>query len=142
MKKLPVLFLLSLFILISCNRNESRLQDKWKFIKEVTSGEVTLDDVNSDLGMKDVTYEFYDKNKYSKQGMTIENNLDKLVVSKGEWKLDKLKRDTTEVLQLILREEQINGVFEMQVEIVKLDDNELIWKDKRNNKFYFAKISE
>ncbi len=62
MKNLSVLFLLSLFILSSCSREEAKLQEKWKFVKEVTAEEITLDEAHSDLGMKEVIYEFYDKN--------------------------------------------------------------------------------
>ncbi len=129
---------LTLVLLFACSGKESDLKGKWKFDKEVNNqGQV----INSTGDLKDLSYEFHDKNRYSKQGISAGGE-EQLITSTGEWNLVKQGKDSTETYQLLLREEKLEGIMEMKYNIVTLNEDELVWEDNRNNKYYFSKINK
>jgi hypothetical protein len=138
---MKVFFLSIIFsvFLYGCSGKESDLKGKWQFEKEVNNLEQTIDANSNEL--KNLTYEFHDKNRYSKQGISVSNE-EKLITTTGEWNLIKDKKDSTEIYQLLLREEKLEGILEMKYTIVTLEEKQLVWSDNRNNKYYFSKIDQ
>jgi hypothetical protein len=128
-----------LLFLYGCSGKESDLIGKWKFEKEVNNQEQTI--AADSNALKDLTYEFHDKNRYSKQGISVVNE-EKLITTTGEWNLTKEKKDSTETYHLLLREERLEGILEMKYNILTLEEDKLVWSDNRNNKYYFSKISK
>lgn len=139
-----IIFISILFVALlpSCSTDESKLEGKWKLIQEVNNKGNLVDAKFSEA--KNVTYEFHDHNRYSVQGIASGNEEENLITKTGAWELSTLKDETSEekTLQLLLREERLEGILEMKYKIDTIAKEKMIWADARNNKFYFSKITE